>query len=52
MGAKYYLLWHIMVLNCHVCLLWPYVALKDWPYLALYGLVAFHGYVHLWPHSA
>ena len=26
-GTKNLLLWHIMVLNCRVCLVWPYVAL-------------------------
>ena len=50
MGAKCYSLWHIMVLNSRVCLvwsyvafyglMWPYVALSCmvWPYVALYGL--------------
>ena len=33
-GTKNVLLWHIMVLNCRVCLAWPYVAL----------------YVLMWPH--
>ena len=50
MGAKCHLLWHIMVLNCHICLVWPYVALNEWSYLASYGLVAFHGHGHVWPH--
>ena len=37
MGAKCYI--DIMELNCRGSLVWPYVA--------LYGLVVFHG--HLWP---
>ena len=31
MEAKCYLLWHIMVLNCCICVLWPC--------MAYYGLV-------------
>ena len=44
MGAKCYL--HIMELNCRVCL----VCLV-WPYVALYGLVAFHDHGHVLPNS-
>ena len=41
-GANCYLLWHIMILNCHVSLVWPCVA--------LYGhVVAVHGHRHVWP---
>ena len=37
------LLWHIMVLNCRVSLVWPYVA--------SYGLdIAFHGHDFVRPH--
>ena len=44
MWAKCNLLWNIMVLNCCVCLVWLCVALCGhvWPYVASYGLVAFH----------
>ena len=45
MGAKCYLLSHIMALNyrvCRVCLVWPFVV--------LYGLaVAFHDHRIVWP---
>ena len=40
MGAKCYI--HIMELNCRVCLV-----SVVWPYVALYGVVVFHG--HVWP---
>ena len=46
-GTRNVLLWHIMVLNCHVCLVWPYVTLYGllWPFVASYGLdVAFNGH--------
>ena len=37
LGNKNVLLWQIMVLNCRVCLVWPYVALYGlmWPRMAL-----------------
>ena len=49
MEAKFYL--HIMELNGHVCLAWPFLALNGlmWPHLASYGLVAFHGHGHVRP---
>ena len=36
-GTRNVLLWHIMVLNCHVCLVWPYVTLYGllWPRMVL-----------------
>ena len=67
-GTKNVLLWYITVitvLNCRVCLVWPYVALYGlmwpcmplnglvWPYVASYVLdVTFHGhdYYYVWPH--
>ena len=43
-GANFYILWHFMTLNCHVFLVWPFVA--------MYGhAVAFQGHRHVWPHS-
>ena len=51
MVAKCYLLWHIIVLNWHFCLVWPYVALNEWPYLASNGHVAFLAHGHMWLHS-
>ena len=33
MAAKCYLLWHIMVLNCRVYLVWPYLTLNEWPFI-------------------
>ena len=44
MGAQIYLLWHIVLLNCRSCLVWPCVA--------SYGLVAFYGNRHVWPCAA
>ena len=42
-GTKNVLLWHIMGLNCRVCLVWPYKA--------SYGLdTAFHSHEYLWSH--
>ena len=39
-GTKNVLLWHIMVLNCRVCLVWPCLALCGlvWLCVALCGL--------------
>ena len=39
-GPKYYLLWHIMVLNCCVCVVWPFMALCGlvWPCVAFCSL--------------
>ena len=56
MGAKCYNLWqwHVMVLNCSVCLSWMALCGLVWPYVAQYVFIAFvwpsvflHG--HLWP---
>ena len=40
MGAKFSVLWHIMILNCCVCLTWPFVALYGllWPQMVLFLL--------------
>ena len=41
MGAKCNLLWHIMVLNCHVCIERPFMVLYGlvWPCMTLCGLI-------------
>ena len=51
-GTTNVLLWHIMVLNCRVCLygrVWPFVAICGLvcPYVVLYGLMW-----PLWPYVA
>ena len=40
-GTKNVLLWHIMVSNCRVCLVWACVAFCGllWPCLVLFGIV-------------
>ena len=51
MRAKYYLLWHIMALNC---LVWLCMTLYDliWPCVASHGLaIAFHGHRRMVSHS-
>ena len=47
MGANFYLLWHIMILNCCFGLVWSYLAFFGliWPCMVLSGLVC-----PFWPH--
>ena len=45
-GTKNVLLWHIMVLNCRVCLIWPCMALYGlvwsvWPSVVLNVMTSF-----------
>ena len=49
--TKNVLLWHIMVLNCRDCLVWPCIALHGLMWPLKYGIdVAFHGHDYVWPH--
>ena len=39
---------HYGIELCLPCITFCYLV---WPYVASYGLVAFHGHDHEWPHS-